>query len=184
MFGLAKIDEEASLREVGGEGRCHGDHEARPKKDVKTKKSLAELDLWKLNRLGRAKEKFVLFCSSKKESHNSNEKLLFFFWMGKKIKKMRNCVFLFCKLTNSTKVTRHLGRVTQVFPVYCRVWCCIVSYIGFVTIRLEADTNRLSRTGIGRFFEPCSASDFLVLTSSWASLVISVAGISSSKLPK
>ena len=47
--------------------------------DVKTRKSLAELGLWKLNRLGRANEKIVLFCSYKEESHNTNEKLFFFF---------------------------------------------------------------------------------------------------------
>ena len=75
--------------------------------------------------------------------------------MGKKIKKMRNNVFLLCKLTESTEVTRHLGRVTRVFLVYCRVWYCIVSYIGLVTVKLEADTNRSSHTGIDRFFERC-----------------------------
>ena len=106
-----------------------------------------------------------MLFSSKVKSHNSNE-IFFFFLMGKKIKKIRNRVFLFYMLTKSTEVTQHLGQVTQVLPVYCRCWCCIVyrfrrdwccivSYIGFGMVKLETDTTQPSRIGIGRFFQPC-----------------------------
>ena len=58
-----------------------------------------------------------------------------FFFMGKKIKKMRNRVFLFYKLIESTeaKMPSYLS-----FPGFLP---SLVLYIVFVTIRLEVHTH-------------------------------------------
>ena len=120
--------------------------------DVKTRKSLAELSLWKLNRLGKANEKIMLFCYSKEESHNTNGKLIFFFVsLEKNTKKMRN----------RDRVERGNSTSRPSYPSFPGLFPSLVLYrvvYRFRQVKLEVDTNRSSCTGIDRFFEPWSES--------------------------
>ena len=61
----------------------------------------------------------------------------------------------------STKFHRFSTSLTDFYRVSNLSTPSLVSGIGIDTVRLESITNRPSRTGLGRFFEPCCGMHIL-----------------------
>ena len=77
MFELAEIGEETSLRELGRGGRCHGEEARLGRCQNQEIPGGARPLETQSTRSGQRKN--CAFCCSKEESHNTNEKLIFFF---------------------------------------------------------------------------------------------------------